>query len=108
MQFSIINKGDLERTFRIDAEFYKPEVLKVLSLLNKKRPLTDYVKVSDGNHSKISEHFQDYPGIPYYRGKDINVDFFIENVRPVYISEKKYNEKQMIRSRFLPGDVLLT
>ena len=108
MQPSIIYKSSLERTFRIDAEFYKPNVLKALSLLSKKQPLTNYVKVSDGNHTKISEYFQDYPGIPYYRGKDINTDFFIENARPVYIPESKYNQKQMTRSHFLPGDVLLT
>jgi hypothetical protein len=108
MQFSIIYKSDLERTFRIDAEFYKPDVLNTLSLLSKKQPLTNYVKVSDGNHSKITEYFQDYPGIPYYRGKDINTDFFIENARPIYISESKYNQKQMTRSHFFPGDVLLS
>jgi len=110
MQFSIINKSNLERTFRIDAEFYKPDVIEFLSLLSKKnaQSLTNYVKVSDGNHSKISEYLQDYPGVPYYRGKDINTDFFIENARPAYISESKYNQKQMIRSHFLPGDVLLS
>src|SRR4051812_23503061 len=97
MKFSIIYKSNLERTFRIDAEFYKPDVIEFLSLLSKKhpQPLTNYVRVSDGNHLKISEYFQDYPGIPYYRGKDINNDFFIENAKPAYISESKYNENQM-------------
>ncbi|CAH1758440.1 12915_t:CDS:2 [Entrophospora sp. SA101] len=108
MRFSIIYKSSLERTFRVDAEFYKPDVLKTLSLLSKKQPLTNYVKVSDGNHSKITEYFQDYPGIPYYGGKDISAGFFIENARPVYIPESKYNQKQMTRSHFLPGDILLT
>jgi len=110
MQFSIIHKSNLERTFRVDAEFYKPGILKTLELLSKKQPLilTNHVKVSDGNHSKISEHFQNYPGIPYYRGKDINTDFFIENAMPLYISESKYNQKQMTRSHFFPEDVLLT
>jgi restriction endonuclease S subunit len=108
MQFSIIYKSNLERTFRIDAEFYKPDVLETLSLLNKKQPLTDYVKVSDGNHLKISSYFQDYPGIPYYRGKDINTDFFIENACPIYIPESKYNQEQITRSHFFSGDVLLS
>lgn len=108
MQFSIIYKSNLERTFRIDAEFYKPDVLRILSSLSKKQPLTNYVKVSCGNSLKISNYYQDYPGIPYYRGKDINTDFFLENARPVYIPESKYNEKQMTRSQFFPGDVLLT
>ncbi|CAG8667847.1 1358_t:CDS:2, partial [Ambispora gerdemannii] len=102
--------NNLERTFRIDADFYKPDVIEFLSLLSKKnaQSLTNYVKVSDGNHSKITEYLQDYPGVPYYRGKDINTDFFIENARPAYISESKYNQKQMIRSHFLSGDVLLS
>lgn len=109
MHFSIIYQSNLERTFRLDAEFYKPDIFKTLSFLSKKQPLTNYIfKVNDGNHLKISGHFQNYPGVPYYRGKDINTDFFIENARPIYISESKYNQKQMIRSHFSPGDVLLS
>ncbi|CAJ0826990.1 10608_t:CDS:10 [Entrophospora sp. SA101] len=103
-----VAEDNLERTFRIDAEFYKPEILNSLNLLSKKQPLTNYVKVSDGNHSKITEYFQDYPGIPYYGGKDVSANFFIENAKPVYIPEKKYNKKEMRRSHFLPGDILLT
>src|ERR1700733_15323112 len=108
MQFSIIFKSKLERTFRIDAEFYKPDILSSLNLLSKKQSLTDYVKVSDGNHLKISDYYQDYPGIPYYRGKEIKNDFFFENAISVYIPETQYNEKQMTRSHFFPGDVLIS
>ena len=45
---------------------------------------------------------------PIIVGKDINTDFFIENANPVYIPESKYSEKQMTRSHFSSGDVLLS
>ena len=110
MQYSIINYKNLERTKRVDAEFYNPFYLKTLKILkqSKARPLTEFCKVSDGNHMSVAEYFQKTPGIPYYRGQDINTDFFIENANPIYISEEAYNQGYMKRSYFKPGDVLLS
>lgn len=88
----------LERTNRLDAEFYKKnalEISKILEALSAK-PITEYIKISDGNHMSISEHFVD-TGIPYYRGQDI-YNLFIENSKPVYIERMIYDKPLMQRS----------
>jgi len=110
METSLVNYKSLERTKRVDAEFYNPFYLKTLKILNryKTQPITQLCKVSDGNHMSIANYFQENPGIPYYRGQDINTDFFLENANPVYIPEEIYDRKYMKRSYFKPNDILLS
>lgn len=108
LEISLINKSDLERTTRIDAEFYQKQNLIVLGKLQK-RPLNSIAKVtsvSDGNHMSISDNFA-YEGIPYYRGQNIH-NFFIEDSSPIYIDKKTYNLPTMLRSHLHKGDVLLS
>jgi len=110
MQISIINKSGLERTLRIDSEYYQPAYIaieKIISKLSNVLPVTELCHVSDGNHMSIAEHFIVEDGIPYYRGQDIT-DFFLENVNPVFIPNKIYNTPLMKRSHFKVGDVLLS
>jgi len=103
-----IKLSELERTYRIDAEFYKKENLNVLSVLDKitHAPLTDYFTVSDGNHMSISHDFRD-DGIRYYRGGDSH-NFFIEESNPICISEKTYDLPTMKRSHLKKNDVLVS
>ncbi|MEG5015287.1 MULTISPECIES: N-6 DNA methylase [unclassified Microcoleus] len=108
LEAAVIKFSELERTHRIDSEFFKREHLEVASQLKAKnlKPITDLVKVFDGNHMKISESFTD-SGVPYYRGQDIHY-FFIEQSSPIYIDEKTYNLPYMKRSHLKKGDVLLS
>ena len=108
LEFSEIAKKDLERTLRIDSEFYKKENLIIEQLLQKTKysPLTRFVKVSDGNHMTISDKFAT-EGIPYYRGQDVK-SFFIEDSHPVYIDDMSFNMPYMVRSHLQKGDVLLS
>lgn len=110
MQVSVIKYGNLERTKRLDSEYYNPKYLNSQAILNNKETvsISDVCKVSDGNHMSISSHFQEHSGIPYYRGQDINTDFFIENAQPIYIPEDVYEQSFMKRSIFKTGDVLLS
>lgn len=103
-----INLSNLERTRRIDSEFYKKECLIIAQILKDINavPITDYLKVSDGNHMTISDRFQP-KGIPYYRGQDIH-NFFIESAAPICIDEDAYNNPYMHRSHIKKGDVLLS
>lgn len=98
----------LERTNRIDAEFYRKYTFEVLNELKKHntKPLTDFVAVSDGNHMGISDKFQN-EGIPYYRGQDIH-NFFIENANAICIDKDTFNLPYMRRSHLKKGDVLLS
>ncbi len=98
----------LERTLRVDSEFYSKENLKIESFIKNKTysKLTDLVKVSDGNHAAISENFTTH-GVPYYRGQDVN-HFFIENSAPICIASSVFNLPIMKRSHLQKGDVLLS
>ena len=110
MQFSIAAYSELERTKRIDAEFFWPVYRDLNKVLSAKtvQPLTALCNVSDGNHMSVAHHFQDEKGIPYFRGQDINTDFFIENATPTFIPENIYALPYMKRSWFQNGDILLS
>ena len=99
----------LERSKRIDAEFYQKQHLHIAKILSN-RPHESIEKtsiVADGNHFAISESFQE-SGIPYYRGQDCVGNFFIEYSQPVYIDNDAFNLSYMVRSHLKKGDVLLS
>lgn len=108
LEIDEIQLGNLERTARIDSEFYKKENLAIAALLKKTafHPVTDFFAISDGNHMSISEVFQT-KGIPYYRGQDI-YNTFIEEASPICIDEDTYLHPHMIRSHLKSGDVLMS
>ncbi|AFY73094.1 type I restriction-modification system methyltransferase subunit [Synechococcus sp. PCC 7502] len=108
LEASEVRYSDLERTHRIDSEFFKKEYIEITRILKQKRlnSITNLVKVFDGNHMKISDNFTDN-GIPYYRGQDIH-HFFIEQSSPIFIDEDTYNLSYMKRSHLKKGDVLLS
>jgi restriction endonuclease S subunit len=99
----------LERTKRVDSEFYQKENLAIDDLLKGLRheSIPDVAFVSDGNHFAISDSFQD-KGVPYYRGQDITNQFFVEQSSPIFIDKQTFNEKHMIRSHLKRNDVLLS
>jgi Type I restriction modification DNA specificity domain len=108
LEISEVRLSKLERTLRIDTEFYTKENLLIEDFIkkNKYSKLTDLVKVSDGNHMSISEKFID-SGVPYYRGQDIH-SFFIEGANPNCIDIDTFNLPVMKRSHLKKGDVLLS
>ena len=108
LEISEIELSKLERTNRLDTEFYTKENLKVLNILEKHTltSIFDLTKVSDGNHMAISDNFTEI-GIPYYRGQDIH-NYFIEQGTPICIDENSYNIPNMKRSHLQKGDVLLS
>lgn len=108
LECSEIMLSSLERTLRIDAEFYKKGNLQVDALLStwEKMSFTDCFQISDGNHMSISESFCDN-GIPYYRGQDI-YHLFIEQATPYRIDKRTFNKPQMHRSHLRKGDVLMS
>lgn len=109
LEISEIKKSELERTERIDAEYYSSYQLGIDAVLdaNVTNPIHDCIDLSDGNHMGISEEFCT-DGIPYYRGGDVHT-FFIECSSPAYrISEEVYSRPILKRSHLKRGDVLLT
>ena len=108
LECSEINRSELERTLRIDSEFYSKSAIKVSDMLQSRSHdlLTTFVNVSDGNHMGISDCFID-EGVPYYRGQDAGA-FFIENSNPICIDEKTFELPVMKRSHLKKGDVILS
>ena len=104
--YSIIKKSQLEGAIRLDAEYYRPEYLasqkRLMSI--KTSPLSSLCKVTDGNHSSISECFTE-SGVRYLRGQDLT-DFFISEFTPIYIPEEVYNKLR--RSHIFHEDVLVS
>jgi type I restriction enzyme S subunit len=110
LEVSEIRLSQLERTARIDSEFYKKGNILTSKVLSDKFsvPITNFVGVSDGNHMTISDSYVDDGGIPYYRGSDI-YNFFIEqSPSPLRIDEKIFNVSNMKRSHLKEGDVLIS
>lgn len=108
LECSEIHFSSLERTHRIDSEFYKKGNLQIFASLQKKnlQPFTESFLVSDGNHMSISDSFRQ-EGIPYYRGQDIH-NVFIEQASPICIDSKAFNHPHMQRSHLKRNDVLVS
>jgi hypothetical protein len=110
LEVSEINLSELERTNRIDSEFYSRSNIIALNELLAKRalPITRFVTVSDGNHMTIREDYCDEGGVPYYRGSDI-YNFFIEQAScPLRIAQSAFDVPNMRRSHLKKGDVLMS
>lgn len=99
----------LERTKRLDAEYFQPKHLRIAQILEARNglPVSKVAAISDGNHFSISGEFAE-EGIPYYRGQDVVGHFFIEQADPICIPEKAYRVPHMTRSHLKKGDVLLS
>lgn len=108
LECSEILFSKLERTHRIDSEFYQKKNLDVTSQIikNGSTAIATAFKVSDGNHLAITDHFC-HEGIPYYRGQDI-YNLFIEDSHPQYIDALAYNSQQMKRSHLFKRDILVS
>lgn len=103
MQTSVINYKDLNYDLRIDAEYYRTEVLQNVRLLDKKNSdtlenLAKFIIGPFGSTVKVDQYVQisDYR---YIRNKDIN-DFIIYDDDPalihkdIYVSLPQYHIKK--------------
>jgi hypothetical protein len=101
--------SELERTWRMDAEFFQQRYLAIEAKLAARscRTVAEVASVSDGNHFSISESFVE-EGVPYYRGQDAVGHFFIEQANPNRITREAFEQTLMRRSHLKQGDVLLS
>jgi type I restriction enzyme, S subunit len=109
LEISEINSAALERTQRLDSFYYsKTNLLNEHKLRQMKaRPVTEGVKISDGNHLGVSEQFSE-TGIPYYRGQDIYNFFIGDTHSPLRVPQTTYDLPTMCRSHLKKGDVLMS
>lgn len=109
LEATVAWSGDLERTARIDAEYFQKRFLRSAELIEKweRDDVATLTRVSDGNHFSISQDFVD-EGVPYYRGQDVTGRFFVESAAPIHITREAFDQKHMVRSHLKKGDVLLS
>ena len=109
LEVSEISNKNLERTLRLDAEFYSKFNLGQQELFNdiNAQSLSNFAAISDGNHMSISDSFVD-EGVPYYRGGDIYNVFIETTASPLRIPKPIFDMPTMQRSHLQKGDVLMS
>lgn len=109
LEISIARASELERTARLDAEYFRKDFIRTAKILavRQNRHVADLAKISDGNHFSISDQFVEI-GVPYYRGQDVTGRFFVDAAAPIHITPEAYAQKHMVRSHLQQGDVLLS
>ncbi len=109
LEISEIGINSLERTLRLDAEFYSKFNLGQQKLFNDigAQSLSNFATISDGNHMSISDNFVD-DGVPYYRGGDIYNVFIETTPSPLRIPKPIFDMPTMQRSHLQKGDVLMS
>lgn len=105
--FSIILKSQLEGAKRLDAEYYQPEYLALLSAIIAGRPhnllsLTD--KIDVGFVSSMASHFQE-SGIPLLRTQNVQ-EFYLDLDRETVFIDEDFHQS-LKKSILKPGYVLL-
>lgn len=101
--------SELERTLRLDAEYFQAEFRAAELQVRKTRAqsIVEVASVSDGNHFTISDSYTDV-GVPYFRGQDVSGTFFADPNKATSISREAYDRPYMRRSHLRRGDVLLS
>ena len=109
LEISEISNKRLERTLRLDAEFYSKFNIEQQKLFNdiNAQSLSNFATISDGNHMSISDNFVD-EGVPYYRGGDIYNVFIESTPSPLRIPKQIFDMPTMQRSHLQKGDVLMS
>jgi len=109
MQTSVVNYKDLNFEFRIDAEYYRAEILKNIQLLNKKdnAVLSDLASFVIGPFGSTVTVDQYVPcsNFRYVRNKDIN-DFQISDNEQAFIPEQVY--RSLPQFHIKENDLLIT
>ncbi|MAJ97419.1 MAG: hypothetical protein CMI56_02275 [Parcubacteria group bacterium] len=92
-------------SLRIDAECYQQKYLGIDFLLSKKstKPLGEYAKITDGDHSKFPEDQKE--DVRYLRSKDIKNYFLVDN-DPVFVSKEYFNKQK--RSHIFGENILIS
>ena len=103
MQYSIIQKSQLEGGLRLDAEYYQPKYLDLIANLKsqKSKTLGEIGKVAYG--TTPSGGVFDKSGIPFVRSQNFS-NLLIDRSELVFCTEEFH--KQNKKSAIKPGDIL--
>lgn len=108
MQVTVAHLSEAILNERIDSQFFKPEYVKSYEVVSKGTysSLSDIAHITDGNHLKIAENFDDENGIRYLRGQDLGTDMILNDRNVVHIPESCFNTLK--RSHIFKYDILIT
>ena len=108
MQVTVAHLSEAILNERIDSQFFKPEYVKSYEVVSKGTysSLSDIAHITDGNHQKIAENFDDENGIRYLRGQDLGTDMILNDRNVVHIPESCFNTLK--RSHIFKYDILIT
>lgn len=107
-QISIVNLSEVEKDGRFDAEFYKPEYLekiKILERINSKPLFPNFSTFVKKGIFDISPEEYTKKGIPLIRVSNTK-SFFIDKENLVYINEEIH--KKEIKTELNKGDILFS
>lgn len=109
MQISTVMFQGLNHEFRIDAEYYREEVLNKLDVLDKHKNdvlgnLVDFVIGPFGSTVTVDQYVE-HSNYRYVRNKDIN-DFLINDAEPALVSKSVYDSLPKYHIR--ENDLLIT
>jgi hypothetical protein len=109
LEVSEIRLSDLEESFRIDAEYYRPSVLKLEDAITGIQHSTflmsgQFVPGPFGSEFHV-ENYEDQSGYRYIRGKDVK-PFFLQDEDNVYIPKVDFERLQEFSLK--EGDILIS
>ena len=109
MQVSTIFFQDLNHEFRIDAEYYREEIISKIGVLERHSKdelenLVDFIIGPFGSTVTVDKYVDDSE-YRYVRNKDIN-DFLIKDVEPALVPQKVFEE--LPRYHIKENDLLIT
>ncbi|MDA0737850.1 MAG: restriction endonuclease subunit S [Nitrospirae bacterium] len=108
MQVTVAHLSEAILNERIDSQFFRPEYVASYEVVSKGTysSLVDIAHITDGNHLKIAENFDDENGIRYLRGQDLGTDMILNDRNVVHIPESCFNTLK--RSHIFKDDILIT
>lgn len=109
MQISTILFQDLNHEFRIDAEYYREEIINKIGVLERHNKddldnLVDFIIGPFGSTVTVDKYVDDSE-YRYVRNKDIN-DFLIKDIDPALVPKKVFEE--LPRYHIKENDLLIT
>ncbi|KKR56825.1 hypothetical protein A3B52_02110 [Candidatus Curtissbacteria bacterium RIFCSPLOWO2_01_FULL_41_28] len=111
MQYSIIQKSQLEGANRLDAEYYQPEYLQLINNLEKTKAYKPWSEIDSkfitgpfGSEFNVENYVED-TDYRYVRGKDVK-EFFLLDDDNVYIPSGDF--ERLKKYSLQKGDILIS
>ncbi len=108
MQVAISQLSEANKNERIDSQFFRVEYVESCDMVvdGPHSILSEVARITDGNHLKMAENFDNEDGIRYLRGQDLSTDMMLHDRNIIHIPESFF--VSMKRSHIFENDILVT